>query len=55
MSSPPPDDYKSLMSPWNPIDQSALKNIASVQKRIEVDHGTKVSNLVSIKHNQDQA
>lgn len=53
MSSPTPDDYAGLVTPWKPIAEFAMKNVTSIHNRIEIDHGAKVGNLASVKHNQD--
>ena len=51
MSSPMPDDYMGLMTPWKPIPENATKNVTSIHHGMEIDHGIKVSDLACVKHN----
>lgn len=48
MSSPSNDHYAGLMTPWKPIAVLPTKKVDSLRNRMEVDHGTQVSNLASI-------
>lgn len=54
MASPSPDDYARLTSPWKPLPEFAVKNITSIQNRIEIDRGTMVSGLASVERGPSQ-
>ena len=47
-----PDYYADLASPWKPVTETAMKNIASTYGRVEADHGVQVSNLAGLKFSQ---
>lgn len=55
MSSPLPDDYVGLMTPWKPIAEATMKNATGPHDSTETNHGINVSNLACIKNNQYQA
>ena len=54
MLSPTPDDYASLTAPWQPIAKLAMEKVISLQTKVNVDHGAKASNLVSVEQRQAQ-
>ena len=44
-----PDYYADLVTPWKPVTNTAMNNIASTYDRVEIDHGVQVSNLAALK------
>ena len=55
MSSPVPDDYASLVYPWNPLTESASKNVGSARDMVENHRDTKVRNLAGAEDSQDHS
>ena len=47
-----PDYYADLVTPWKPVTETAVENIASTCDRAETDHGVKVCTLASIKRSR---
>ena len=47
MESPITDDYAALATPWNPLPEYAMKEITSLQHKLNIDRGKKVSCLAS--------
>lgn len=47
MACPTTDDYAALATPWNPIPELAMRNIASLRYKINATRGIKVSHLAN--------